>query len=382
MRAGGPSVALSPARRSKSRWRIRRRAVRSPGTTAASGARPSPTISDRARPSSSRNRRDPAVLCSRRSFDELLDGRGPRRGRRRLRSALVGRAGRPRAALDDRLARRRIQQPTNAAASVTSGRSTASWASRMQVSSVDRVPTCRRSPSFAFASQRRSSEGRSSARPDVIRQGEEEVIRGPDVPAAGWPAPAAEVPDHGAPPPVLCDGLGLTGRGHERCYLLTRVRCESNIGPRAVNPRGGVGPGASSPDRPTIRANPSPPESVAHARSRRRVHRRAPGQRPAPDHRRGPPRARRRRERLVQRRLEARGPGQDRLRAPVRARDVPGLARTSARPSTWRSCRPPAGRSTARPGSTARTTSRRCRRTSSSSPCGSRRTGWARCSRR
>ena len=36
--------------------------------------------------------------------------------------------------------------------------------------------------------------------------------------------------------------------------------------------------------------------------------------------------------------------GQDRLRPPVRARDVPGLARTSRRPSTSRSSRRPAAR--------------------------------------
>ena len=36
--------------------------------------------------------------------------------------------------------------------------------------------------------------------------------------------------------------------------------------------------------------------------------------------------------------------GQDRLRPPLRARDVPGLAGTSARPSTSPSSRPPAGR--------------------------------------
>ena len=67
------------------------------------------------------------------------------------------------------------------------------------------------------------------------------------------------------------------------------------------------------------------PRSIAHARPRRRVHRRAPPQRPAPDRRGGSPRARGGREHLVQRRLQARGPGQDRVRAPVRARDVPGL---------------------------------------------------------
>ena len=91
-----------------------------------------------------------------------------------------------------------------------------------------------------------------------------------------------------------------------------------------------LGPGPGRPHRcrphPTI-AGPSPPpeDPRPHARSRRRVQRRAPAQRPAPDRRRGPPRARRGRQRLVQRRLQARGPRQDRLRAPVRARDVPGL---------------------------------------------------------
>ena len=65
------------------------------------------------------------------------------------------------------------------------------------------------------------------------------------------------------------------------------------------------------------------PTPVAHPD--RRLHRRAPRQRPAPDRRRGPPRARRRHQRLVQRRLQARAARQDRLRAPVRARDVPGL---------------------------------------------------------
>ena len=90
--------------------------------------------------------------------------------------------------------------------------------------------------------------------------------------------------------------------------------------------------GRQTPRRPrwrgrhTIAGNPFVARgSVPHARPRRRVLRRAPAQRPAPDRRRGPPRARRGREHLVQRRLQARGPRQDRLRPPVRARDVPGL---------------------------------------------------------
>ena len=142
-------------------------------------------------------------------------------------------------------------------------------------------------------------------------------------------------------------------------------------------------PEAPVAGRHTIAATRRPPGgAIPHARSRRRVHRRAPGQRPAPDRRRGPPRARRGREHLVQRRLQARGPGQDRLRAPVRARDVPG--QRARRQGGAHGARPgvPAAPSTARPGSTAPTTSRRCRRTSWSSRCGSRRTGWARSSTR
>ena len=67
------------------------------------------------------------------------------------------------------------------------------------------------------------------------------------------------------------------------------------------------------------------------------------------------------------------GPGErggraHRLRAPLRAHDVPGLEARARRPALQdRSKAPAAATSTARPTSIARTTSRRCRRTSSSS---------------
>ena len=61
-------------------------------------------------------------------------------------------------------------------------------------------------------------------------------------------------------------------------------------------------------------------------------------------------------------------PGPHRLRASVRAHDVPGLEARAARHALQDSSRAPAAAtSTARPTSIARTTSRRCRRTSSSS---------------
>ena len=162
---------------------------------------------------------------------------------------------------------------------------------------------------------------------------------------------------------------------------LCRYRC-----PRPCRP--GTPPGSARGTRPSRRCNynardPPPPEDP----SRMPVPvveftRRAPAQRPAPDRRGGPPRARGRRQRLVQRRLEARGRGQDRLRPPVRARDVPGLARTSARRSTWPLVQAVGGMlerdDVAGPHQLLRDGAQR---TSWSWRSGSRRTGWARCSR-
>ena len=98
---------------------------------------------------------------------------------------------------------------------------------------------------------------------------------------------------------------------------------------------------------------------------------------------RGSSRAARRRRRLVPRRPRARSAGPHRLCAPVRAHDVPGLEAHRERRAL------PAARlaevrpaSTARRISIARTTSRRCRRTSSSWRCGSSPIAWATCSRR
>ena len=88
-----------------------------------------------------------------------------------------------------------------------------------------------------------------------------------------------------------------------------------------------------------------------------------------------------RREPLVPRRARQRGRGPHRLRAPVRAHDVPGLeARAERRALQAARRRRAPATSTAPPTSTAPTTSRRCRRTSSSSRCGSNRIAWATCS--
>ena len=130
------------------------------------------------------------------------------------------------------------------------------------------------------------------------------------------------------------------------------------------------------------RSPPNPEVPRADHRPRGRLQRPAPRQRPARHRGRGPPRAGRRGQPLVRRRLQARGRRQDRVRAPVRARHVPGLA--PRRQGRAHRARPGRRRDDerldlARPDELLRDA---CRRTSWSSPCGSRRTGWRRCSTR
>ena len=89
---------------------------------------------------------------------------------------------------------------------------------------------------------------------------------------------------------------------------------------------------------------------------------------PRPGHRRG----------LLRRRLPRRAQGPDRLRPPLRAHDVPGLGeREEVRARQDRRSRT-AATSTARPGSTTRTTTRRCPPSAWSSRCGWKRTACAR----
>ena len=158
---------------------------------------------------------------------------------------------------------------------------------------------------------------------------------------------------------------GRGGRRRKQVAECPRPRRRAAVAPIPLSPSSG-GPHAG--DRPQFSARPllRPPSC----------------QRPAGHHRAGPPRTGRGGERLVRRRIQARAPGQDRLRPPLRAPHVPGVAPRRRRPSTWRSSRAPAASATARPSSTGRTTSRRCRRTGSTWDSGSRRTGWRPCSTR
>ena len=128
--------------------------------------------------------------------------------------------------------------------------------------------------------------------------------------------------------------------------------------------------GGRPPPRPSCREHAAAPLREVHA-----------AQRPRGDPARGPPHAGGRRRRLVQGRLEGRGGRPYRICAPVRARDVPGHEARRRGQALRVSCRRPAPRtSTARRRPTAPTTSRSCRRTSSSSRCGWRATAWASCS--
>ena len=106
-------------------------------------------------------------------------------------------------------------------------------------------------------------------------------------------------------------------------------------------------------------------------------------ERPRGDPLRGSSRAARGRRPLVSRRPRARSAGPHGLRAPVRAHDVPGLeAHRERRALQAARGRRRHGRQRHDRISIARTTSRRCRRTSSSSRSGSSPIAWATCSRR
>ena len=138
------------------------------------------------------------------------------------------------------------------------------------------------------------------------------------------------------------------------------------------------------PARPAPRAASRPAAPGADRGAEGGLREARAAERPAADPARRSQAADRPREPVVPRRLEEREAGAQRLRAPLRAHDVPGLdARARRVPVAssrrWaRTCSRAA--STARPTATAPTTSRPCRRPTSRRCCGSRATGWRRCS--
>ena len=92
----------------------------------------------------------------------------------------------------------------------------------------------------------------------VVREAEDEVVRGPDVPFDGRPARAVEVPDARARGAVRPSGRGGWRVGLPSCggRLLTCVRCMSNIGMTAVS-RPGSGGRRPGPAPKAVRSSPS-----------------------------------------------------------------------------------------------------------------------------